>query len=127
MFTHITVGANDVAASHRFYDAIFAAMGAEPGHAAADGSRVRYIHGGNILIVTRPINGEPATFGNGVTIGFALQSPEQINAWHEAGVAAGGTTAEDPPGERHGAFGHLYLAYLRDPTGNKLCAVYRYG
>ena len=127
MFTHITVGANDVAAARRFYDAIFTAMGAEPGAASADGNRVRYLHKGNVFIVTRPINGEPATFGNGTTFGFQMESPEQVEAWHAAGVASGGTTAEDPPGERNGPFGRLYLAYLRDPTGNKLCAVYRMG
>lgn len=69
-----------------------------------------------------PINGEPATYGNGSTIGFAANSAAEVDAWHAAGTANGGTTCEDPPGERaNGA----YLAYLRDPAGNKLCAVYR--
>ncbi|MBC2667214.1 VOC family protein [Novosphingobium flavum] len=127
MFTHITVGSNDVPASQQLYDALFTALGGEPGVPASDGSRVRYIHKGGVLLVTKPVNGEPATFGNGVTIGFQAESPEQIDAWHAAGIANGGTTAESPPGERNGPFGHLYLAYLRDQTGNKLCAVYRYG
>ncbi len=127
MFTHVTVGANDVAAAHRFYDAIFTAMGAEPGHASPDGSRVSWRHNGGTYIVTKPLNGERASFGNGTTFGFQLNSPEQVDAWHAAGVANGGTTAEDPPGERNLPFGRLYLAYLRDPTGNKLCAVHRMG
>jgi len=127
MYTHITLGANDVAAAKTFYDAIFTAMGAEPGLMAEDGNRVRYLHKGSPLIIIRPINGEPATFGNGMTIGFALDSAEQVEAWHAAGVANGGTTAESPPGERNGGFGKMYLAYLRDQVGNKLCAVYRMG
>lgn len=127
MFTHITVGANDIAASHTFYDAIFTAIGAEPGAPSEDGSRVRYGHKGGTFIVTKPINGEPAGFGNGTTFGFQMESPEQVEAWHAAGIANGGTTAEDPPGVRNMPFGRLYLAYLRDPTGNKLCAVHRMG
>ena len=74
---------------------------------------------------TTPINGEPATFANGGTIGFAMQSPEQADAFHAAGVANGGTTCEDPPGWREGPGGKLYLAYLRDPDGNKLCVLHR--
>ena len=75
--------------------------------------------------ITTPINGEPATFANGGTIGFAMQSPEQADAFHAAGVANGGVTCEDPPGWREGPGGKLYLAYLRDPDGNKLCALHR--
>jgi catechol 2,3-dioxygenase-like lactoylglutathione lyase family enzyme len=51
--------------------------------------------------------------------------PDQANAWHKAGVENGGTSIEDPPGIRQGAAGQMYLAYLRDPDGNKLCALYR--
>ena len=76
------------------------------------------------FIVTPPINGEPASCANGGTIGFAM-TPEQADAWHAAGVASGGKAIEDPPGWREGGFGRLYLAYLRDPTGNKLCALHR--
>lgn len=125
MFSHITIGANDVPAANRLYDALFGAMGAEPGAATPDGVRVAYLHNGGALIVTRPINGEPATFANGMTIGFPMANPEMVNAWHAAGLENGATTAEDPPGERNGPFGRLYLAYLRDQVGNKLCAVCR--
>jgi catechol 2,3-dioxygenase-like lactoylglutathione lyase family enzyme len=76
-------------------------------------------------MVSRPIDGRGATAGNGSTIGFALDGPEQVHAWHEAGTGAGGTAIEDPPGVRAGSFGPLYLAYLRDPDGNKLCALHR--
>ena len=87
-------------------------------------NRLIYMHNGGLFIVTTPINGEPATHANGGTIGFAME-PEQADAWHAAGVANGGTTCEDPPGVREGSFGKLYLAYLRDPDGNKLCALKR--
>jgi catechol 2,3-dioxygenase-like lactoylglutathione lyase family enzyme len=127
MFSHLTIGANDVAASQKFYDSIFTAIGGEAGDAAPDGSRVRYAHDGSMLLVTKPVNGEPASFGNGTTVGIKVGSPELVDAWHAAGVANGGTTCEDPPGERVGGFGRLYLAYLRDPQGNKLCAVHRPG
>lgn len=74
--------------------------------------------------MSRPINGEPATFANGGTIGFTASSPAVVDAWHAAGVAAGGMSCEDPPGPRESRLGKLYLAYLRDPDGNKLCARY---
>jgi catechol 2,3-dioxygenase-like lactoylglutathione lyase family enzyme len=126
MFSHIMVGANDTAKAKQFYDATLGALGAKPGF-QDDKGRVIYMHGGSLFIVTKPINGEPACHANGGTIGFAASSPEQADAWHAAGVAAGGTTCEDPPGVREGGFGKLYLAYLRDPDGNKLCAMHRLG
>ena len=76
-------------------------------------------------MVRPPKNGEAASTGNGSTIGFTIDSPEQVKAWHDAGVASGGTSIEDPPGIRQGTFGPLYLAYLRDPDGNKLCGLHR--
>jgi catechol 2,3-dioxygenase-like lactoylglutathione lyase family enzyme len=75
--------------------------------------------------LTRPINGEPASHANGGTVGFAAPSPEAADAWHAAGLAAGGTGIEDAPGVRQSPFGPLYLAYLRDPAGNKVCAMHR--
>ena len=122
MFSHVFVGSNDLDKAKTFYDAIFTAIGGKPGFADPKG-RLIWSHNGGMFMVTKPINGEPATAANGGTIGFAMASPEQADAWHAAGVAAGGTTCEDPPGVRHGDFGDLYLAYLRDPDGNKLCAL----
>jgi catechol 2,3-dioxygenase-like lactoylglutathione lyase family enzyme len=124
MFSHIMVGANDVAASKRFYDAILGALGYEPG-TMDDRGRCFYFTATGVFAITPPINGEPATHGNGSTIGFAASSPEQADAWHAAGVANGGTSCEDAPGVREGAIGKLYLAYLRDPSGNKVCALHR--
>jgi catechol 2,3-dioxygenase-like lactoylglutathione lyase family enzyme len=118
------VGSNDVARSKRFYDALFTAIGGRPGR-EDDKGRVIYVHNGASFLVGPPIDGEAATHANGGTIGFAVTGPDQANAWHEAGVAAGGTAIEDPPGIRSNAFGSLYLAYLRDPDGNKLCALHR--
>lgn len=124
MYSHNMVGSNDVARSKKFYDATFEAIGGKAG-IQDDKGRLIYMHNGGIFLVTPPINGEPATAGNGCTIGFAMESPEQANAWHAAGVANGGTAIEDPPGVRSGGMGDLYLAYLRDPDGNKLCALKR--
>ena len=123
MFSHIMVGSNDLKRSKAFYDAVFAAIGAKPGR--EDEKGVNYLHHGALFMVRRPLNGGDASHGNGSTIGFTVDSPEQIDAWHAAGVAAGGTAVEDPPGIRQGTFGPLYLAYLRDPDGNKLCALNR--
>jgi catechol 2,3-dioxygenase-like lactoylglutathione lyase family enzyme len=124
MFSHMVVGSNDIERSRSFYDALFVAIGSKPGR-TDDKGRLSYARNGTVFMVTPPIDGQPATRGNGSTIGFNLDSPEQVHAWHEAGVAAGGAPIEDPPGVRQGSFGPLYLAYLRDPDGNKLCALHR--
>ena len=124
MYSHNMVGSNDIDASQKFYDATFQAIGGKPG-IKDDKGRLIYMHNGGLILVTTPIDGAPATAGNGCTIGFAMEGPEQAKAWHDAGVAAGGTSIEDPPGVREGGFGALYLAYLRDPAGNKLCALHR--
>ena len=124
MFNHIMIGSNDIARSKKFYDALFAAMGGNPGVEDAKG-RLIYAHNGGRFMVSKPLDGKPATRANGGTIGFSMSDSKQVDAWHKAGVANGGTTIEDPPGVRQGASGELYLAYLRDPDGNKLCALYR--
>jgi len=117
------VGSNDVQASKVFYDAVLGALGHKPG-VMDDSGRCLYLSSTGMFAITKPINGEAATHGNGGTIGFLAPSAEAANAWHAAGIANGGTTCEDPPGLRGGPNG-IYLAYLRDPTGNKLCAMYR--
>jgi catechol 2,3-dioxygenase-like lactoylglutathione lyase family enzyme len=123
MFSHIMIGTNDLDRSKAFYDTVLGTLGVPAGR--VDGHRVFYMTPTGIFSVSQPINGEPATHANGGTIGFACASPEQADAWHAAGVAAGGKTCEDPPGVREGATGKLYLAYLRDPDGNKLCGLHR--
>jgi catechol 2,3-dioxygenase-like lactoylglutathione lyase family enzyme len=124
MFSHIMIGSNDIDRSKKFYDAIFVAMGASPG-IKDDKGRLIYVHNGGRFLITPPIDGKPATHANGGTIGFAMENPEQADAWHQAGVAHGGTAIENAPGLRETSFGGLYLAYLRDPDGNKLCALHR--
>ncbi|MBR2267631.1 VOC family protein [Sphingobium sp.] len=126
MFSHVKVGSNDLDISRAFYDALFGAVGGKPAM-QDDKGRLIYMHDGALFMVTKPIDGEPACHANGGTIGFRMASTEQADAWHAAGVAAGGTACEDPPGVREGGFGKLYLAYLRDPAGNKLCGLHRIG
>jgi catechol 2,3-dioxygenase-like lactoylglutathione lyase family enzyme len=124
MFSHIVIGTNDLERAKAFYDDLLGTLSVRPGF-VDDNRRLFYRTKTGVLIVTKPINGDPATAPNGGTIGFACESPEQADAWYAAGLGAGGTTCEDPPGLREGATGRLYLAYLRDPDGNKLCALYR--
>jgi catechol 2,3-dioxygenase-like lactoylglutathione lyase family enzyme len=124
MYSHMMVGSNDVGRSKTFYDALFGAIGGRPG-VQDDNGRLMYAHNGGVFMVTPPIDGQPATHANGGTIGFAMDDPDQADAWHKAGLANGGAAIEEPPGVRQGGFGKLYLAYLRDPDGNKLCALHR--
>jgi len=123
MFSHVMVGVNDLEASKKFYDAVLGTLGVAPG--VANKNRYFYRSKTGTFAISTAINGEPACHGNGSTIGFKMESPEQVDAWHAAGIANGGTTCEDPPGFRDGPTGKLYLAYLRDPDGNKLCALHR--
>ena len=122
MFSHIMLGADDVEASKSFYDAALGALGVRPARVDPKG-RAMYMHGGSIFMLTNPIDGNPTTNANGSTYGFAAATPEEADAFHKAGLAHGGTAIEDPPGWREGAGMKLYLAYLRDPSGNKICAM----
>jgi catechol 2,3-dioxygenase-like lactoylglutathione lyase family enzyme len=122
------IGSNDIERSKTFYDAVLATLGVgEPFRNTAPSGHTRlfYRHEGNSFCVTEPINGEAATCANGGTIGFKCSSPEQVKTFHDVAIANGGTTSEEPPGLREGSMGALHLAYVRDPDGNKLCALYR--
>lgn len=123
MFTHVVVGADDIEASREFYDAVFGALGIAPGRIDAFGRAV-YLSAQGLFVVSRPIDGKAASFANGGTIGFAASSPASVDAWHVAGLAHNGKQCEDPPGWRESEFGKLYAAYLRDPAGNKICALH---
>ncbi|MBC5766521.1 VOC family protein [Ramlibacter albus] len=128
MFSHVMVGTNDIERSKRFYDAVLAVLGAgEPVHNrnATGQNRLFYRHDGMSFCISEPINGERACGANGGTIGFKCSSPEQVQKFHDVAVAHGGTSIEQPPGLREGNLGPLYLAYVRDPDGNKLCALHR--
>ena len=123
MFSHVMVGANDIEASKNFYDKTLGELGYKPGVIDEKG-RVFYYTKSGVFAITKPINGEPACNGNGSTIGFLAKTPELADAWHATGLENGGTTCEEPPGMREGGFAKLYLAYLRDPSGNKVCALH---
>ena len=129
MFNHIMVGSNDIEKSKRFYDAVLGTLGfsgeAFRNVSASGHTRLFYRHNGGTFCVTEPIDGEPASCANGATIGFKCDSAEQVRLFHDAGVANGGTSVEDPPGLREGSLGAMHLSYVRDPDGNKLCAVHR--
>lgn len=124
MFSHIMVGANDIDASKKFYDAALGALGIPQG-TRDDRGRVFYVTPTGVFAITNPIDGAKASAANGGTVGFAADSPEKAKAWHAAGVANGGTSIEEPPGVRESGMGRFYLAYLRDPSGNKICALHR--
>jgi catechol 2,3-dioxygenase-like lactoylglutathione lyase family enzyme len=128
MFSHVMIGSNDIERSKRFYDAVLAVVGVgEPVRNlnATGQTRLFYRHDGGTFCVSEPINGEPATFGNGGTVGFKCTSPEQLKQFHDTAVANGGVSIEGPPGPRESKAGTLHLAYVRDPDGNKLCALHR--
>ena len=122
MFSHIMVGSNDIDRSQKFYDSLFGKEAARD-----DKGRLAYRNKGSVFMVSKPMDGQPAHNANGGTIGFTLDSPEEVDAWHRRGLEAGGSLCDgcDPPGYREGGFGKLYLAYLRDPDGNKLCGLHR--
>ena len=128
MFSHVMVGSNDIERSKRFYDAVLGVLGAgEPARNenATGHQRLFYRHDGGTFCVSQPINGAAATFANGGTIGFKCDSLEQVRKFHDTAIAHGGSSIEDPPGLREGKLGSLHLAYVRDPDGNKLCALHR--
>lgn len=128
MFNHVMVGSNDIERSKRFYDAVLGELGAgEPfrDKAGSGHTRLFYRHAGSTFCISEPINDEPATAANGGTIGFACDSPEQVQAFHDVAVAHGGESCENPPGPRDSSIGTMHLSYVRDPDGNKLCAIYR--
>ena len=128
MFSHVMVGTNDIERSKRFYDALLGVLGAgEPlrNENSTGQTRLFYRHEGGTFCISEPLDGESATFANGGTVGFKCISPEQVKAFHDTAIAHGGSSIEEPPGLREGQLGALHLAYVRDPDGNKLCALHR--
>ena len=128
MLNHVMVGSNDIERSKTFYDAVLGTLGAgEPMRHVGDAGQTRlfYVHDGGMFAVSEPIDGEPASHANGGTIGFKCASPEQVKQFHDVAVANGGTSIEDPPGLRNSSLGPMHLSYVRDPDGNKLCAIHR--
>jgi catechol 2,3-dioxygenase-like lactoylglutathione lyase family enzyme len=129
MFSHVMVGTRDLEKAKSFYNKVLGTLGfeGEPIHNVSPSghSRLFYRHNGGTFCVTEPINGEPASAANGGTVGFQCESAEQVKHFHDVAVENGGTSCEDPPGLREGSLGPMHLAYVRDPDGNKLCALHR--
>ena len=124
MFAQIVIGSNDIAAARKFYDAVLATVGVPEGDFNEEIQRIYYRTSDGTFVVTKPADGNPATVANGGTLGFKCKTPEQAKAFHDAAVANGGVSIEDPPGWRNLGELKLYLAYVRDPSGHKLCATH---
>ena len=126
MFTHVHLGSNDVARSKKFYDALFEVIGGTRSWKDTDRDRWFWLKGEQFLVVGEPLDREAASPGNGLTIGFSVDSPERGDAWHAAGLANGGSECLGAPVLKDRPDGgKIYLAYLYDPDGNKLCALWR--
>ena len=117
MFAHVTVGALEIELSRKFYDATFVEFGIRPG--VTEDRWLVYNSGNCVFAVGLPFDGNPARCANGVTIGLTASRKNAVDAWHAAGLRNGGS-CEGEPGIRNE--GRSYVAYLRDPVGNKLCA-----
>jgi catechol 2,3-dioxygenase-like lactoylglutathione lyase family enzyme len=124
MFAQIVIGSNDIAAARKFYDAVLATVGVPEGDFNEEIQRVYYRTSNGTFVVTKPADGNSATVANGGTLGFKCKTPEQAKAFHDAAVANGGVSIEDPPGWRNLGERKVYLAYVRDPSGHKLCATH---
>lgn len=120
--SYITVGADDTEAAVRFYDAIMATLGRE--RLWREDPWVGYGNAGTEhaeLMVCKPYDGNPTRPANGVTIGLHADTPAQVDAFHAAALASGGS-CEGAPGPRPAYSPNIYIAYVRDPHGNKLSA-----
>jgi catechol 2,3-dioxygenase-like lactoylglutathione lyase family enzyme len=120
MFTHIMVGSNDLEKAAAFYDAALGALG-HKNLMPAGAARLAYRGPHGAFLVGAPANGAAATHANGGTIGFAAKDRAEVDAFHAAGLANGGTD-DGAPGIRMGTGRPMYGAYLRDADGNKICA-----
>jgi catechol 2,3-dioxygenase-like lactoylglutathione lyase family enzyme len=124
MLSYITIGANDLPASARFYTAILVPLGY---HAKETVHGIEYTWPADsvparhpaAVYLKHPFNGQPATAANGAMNAFQADTQALVRILHAAGLAAGGTD-EGAPGFRADYSAHFYVAYLRDPIGNKL-------
>ena len=129
MFSHVTVGCDDLEAAARFYDAVLRPLGLIRREVMPDGGPpalcwVRRDRPLPRFYVYRPFDGKAATPGNGAMTAFLAPSPEEVDAAYDAGLASGGSD-EGQPGERRHYGAGYYAAYLRDPAGNKLQIAHR--
>ena len=128
MFNHIMIGTNDIEKSKAFYEKVLGVLGAQGAmENTTDGGtkRVFFMHDVNVFALSQPIDGEPATCANGMTIGFKCSGLDQVKELHDVAVANGGTSIEDPPGLRESTMGAMHLSYFRDLDGHKICGIHR--
>jgi catechol 2,3-dioxygenase-like lactoylglutathione lyase family enzyme len=125
IFSHTAVGTSDMERSSRFYDAVLAPVGLvrQKSFRIASGYGPKDFGGINLPFwILRPQDRKPASAGNGVTVAFNAPSRTAVDAFHAAALANGGTD-EGAPGLRTHYHPDYYGAYVRDPEGNKICAV----
>ncbi len=125
--SYITIGAAEIETAMAFYDPVMAALGLT--RVWRNGDWAGYGPQGDehgVILLCAPFDGQPACPGNGMMIGLNADSPAQVDAFHAAALAGGGV-CEGPPGLRPDYGEGHYLAYVRDPTGNKLSAFHRAG
>jgi catechol 2,3-dioxygenase-like lactoylglutathione lyase family enzyme len=122
MFSHVTVGSNDIPKAKAFYDGVCKALGLE--RLADYPNAIAYCRAGGRpqLWVVNPLDKNAATVGNGITIGLEASDRPAVDAAYKAGMSAGGKD-EGAPGLRKHYHPNYYGAYLRDPDGNKVCVV----
>ncbi|WP_449432494.1 VOC family protein [Pseudomonas putida] len=122
VFTHVTVGTNDLEKARKFYDEVLGQIGLKRIADLGDNGSIWGVDKPSFFVL-KPANGQPATVGNGGTVSFEAPSRAAINAFHKSALAAGGKD-EGAAGER-GWAPNAYAAYARDLDGNKL-AVYSF-
>jgi catechol 2,3-dioxygenase-like lactoylglutathione lyase family enzyme len=124
MISYVTIGADDTDAAARFYDAALGALGHK--QLWRNGAWVGYGPDADHckVMICGPADGQPARHGNGIMVGLHADSTAQVDAFHAAAMANGGSD-EGAPGPRPDYGEGYYLAYVRDPTGNKLSAFYK--
>jgi catechol 2,3-dioxygenase-like lactoylglutathione lyase family enzyme len=122
MFFHVMVGATDLEASKKFYDATFEALGVPSKGKFRDAPKA-YMYGDpstGLFFITLAQDGKPATYANGGTVMFSAKSKAEADAWYQAGLANGGMAEGAPsPGGIPGSI----MGRLRDPTGNRVAVV----
>lgn len=133
MFTYISLGTNDLPRATRFYDATLGALGLLRCDTSGESSWDNWVGWGTYenrgqvelaLWLCKPFDGQPATPGNGTMVALRATSWQQVDDFHAAAIANGGSSSGEP-GLRPQYNADFYAAYVRDPDGNKLAAVCR--
>ena len=119
IFTHVTVGTNDLAKARSFYDAVLAPLGYKRLNDLGENGSI-WGQSAPEFFVLKPSNGQPACPANGGTISFAAPNRAAVAAFHQAALAAGGVD-EGAVGPR-GWAPNAYAGYARDLDGNKIVA-----